>query len=88
MQLIACYLYKSYLNISINFYSIKRLSFAHYTYFTATHHRNITNETSRTILNTVHYESLNSDSNCVHLRLIDYLNFLCLLHITIAVTID
>ena len=34
------------------------------------------------------YCSLNSVSNFIHFRLIDYLKFLQLLHITITLTID
>ena len=46
------------------------------------------NKTCNIKFYTVHYKSINSVSNFIHLRLIDYLNFLRLLHITITVTID
>ena len=42
----------------------------------------------RLLTYTVHYESLNSVINFIHFRLIDYLKFLRLLHITITLTID
>ena len=46
-----------------------------YNYFIATYNRNITNKDLLHKLYTVHYKSLNSVSNFIHLRLIDYLNF-------------
>ena len=67
--------------IFIVFPSKKGYCLTCYDFFTATYDKNITNETSNILyIATIHYESLNSVRNFMHLRLINHSKFLQLLH--------